>query len=642
MFAAIAWLAAPERNDDIGGAVLSALMLLAALAACIKGSSSLSVQYRRRKIWAEANSKSETLGKARYASIRERLAAKAHDLCAPILAGLCDGLPLNIPAGLHLLVESISGAGKTSGLVVGTIWHAAMNGYSVVVPDAKPELAYLWGEALKKAGFRVAYNNPAGLDADRFEHTDSNPYAALVEAAQSENGQQDVFTLADAMALPLIPERENDQNKFFTLNDRNALIFTSVALAAFEPANCYPAKVHEALVDPERFRELCLIAKDEPNRLEGDLAAIASSFLQKRDMNPEHFESACTGAAHALSSFRRSSSLGKIGQNHETDARDLRNETKPPLITFDIMVPDSLETFAKANALTQTARLQGLRRHREGRKVLFLCDEATNLPVPGIIKDMELMRSFGVTIALFYQSRASLRRVYGEHQAESILSSCAQIFFSVTNTQQAEEISKRLGQHTVKAKNYSFGERGESSSGMGEQGHALAAIDDILSLLRNSAFLFLPGCRPILFEKTPYYEAEPFKHLVGDNPNERHPKSKRTAYKLVYSKDATKLGAPTMLDWGKRLRKALAAEKAANKRPRARAFYFRDFLWVPVVSGLAAFALIVGTPHVIFDYATRADARGEYACTYFGPSGLRFVKQQSPCSTFRFIRFQKP
>ena len=575
LFAVFGLLTLPSARGDLSMGVLSFFLLFCALAGVVKAASSLIIKYRRRKARADSRAQSSTLGAARYARLSERLRAAAHNLNNPILAGLCDGLPLTIPEHLHLLVEAAPGAGKTSGLVTATIYQAVMNGYSCIVPDVKPEMAYLWGRTLEQQGFRVVYNNPAGIGD--FKHTDSNPFAVLVEAAHSECGQEDVFELADAIAYPLIPNTKDDKNKFFVLNERNALIFALVALAVFEPDNLYPAKVLRTLTDPARFNEFVLLARDDEFILDGELAAIASAFKERRERNPEHYESALAGAAHALNAFRPSSRLGKIGRAHEVDPKALRDETKPPMIIFDIIPPDKIETYAKANALTQTARLQALRRHKEGRKVLFLCDEATNISVPGIVKDMELMRGFGVRVALFYQSRASLRRVYGEHEAEAILSVCAQIFFSVTNTAQAEEISKRLGQYTVKSHGHSFAERGEASTSTSEHARVLEGIDDILSLPPNKALLFLPGCRPIKFDKVPYYRVDPFKDLVGDNPNERHAKSRITEYRLVYGKNASNLGPPIMPDWRERLKMARAQERQALKQPKAPPFPHAGF-----------------------------------------------------------------
>ena len=613
-------------------------MSLSALAACIKGSSSLSVQYRRRKILTEARNKSETVGAARFASLFERQQARLHDLKNALLLGTAGSLPLTLPRGRSLAIEAAPGTGKSSCIISLCILQALMTGSSVIIQDVKFEFYHLWAEVLVALGFRVYVNN-LSLNPD-FPHDNSNALQPVIDAAQSEDAQHETFTIAEALARTIIKSDGDAKSKYFVNGDRNVFVAITVALAVLYPERCYPGEVYRTIFHPQAFENLLLEARAS-DALEGDLSAIAAHLLQKRDAAPEHLENFRTGASNALSLFKPSSELGSLGASHDFDVKTIRDPDKPPAVVIDLLPGDGVEVFGPANSLMQTSRIQTLRRHKDSRHVIFLLDEMTNAPAPGLVEAIEMCRSWNIDMVLAFQSQAALVAKYGKQQAESILSSCAEIFFSVTNTQQAEEISKRLGQHTVKTKNYSFGERGESSSGMGEQGHALAAIDDILSLLRNSAFLFLPGCRPILFEKTPYYEAEPFKHLVGDNPNERHPKSKRTAYKLMYGKDATQLGAPTMPDWDKRLRKALAAEKAANKRPRARAFYFRDFLWVPVVSALAAFALIVGTPHVIFDYATRADARGNYACTYFGPSGLRFVKQQSPCSTFRFIRFQK-
>lgn len=633
--AALAWAAWPDAGGYFGQYMFAGLLSVSALGGVVRAFADYRLTMRRRVMKARAKTPSTIHGDANFASVICRMAAGAHDLSAPILAGSCGGLPLNIPKGMSLAVEAAPGSGKTSGVVVASIWHAAMNGYGVCVQDVKPELAYLLGEPLEKAGFRVVYNNPSRIPD--FPHTNSNPLAGLVEAVQSDEAE--AFTLGEALALSLIPDTKNDKNKFFTLNDRGALIFVMIALAVMEPENCYPAQVYRALVDPRRYRELLLLSR-ESDALGGDLSAMAANLLQKEIDNPEHFESARTGAAHALTSFKPSSHLGLVGGEHVFDPKDLRDESKPPCIVFDLIPSDQIDVYGKANALTQTARLQSLRRHREGRPVLFLIDGATNLPVPGIVKDLELTRSFGITVALFYQSFGSLKRTYGEDQAKAILSSCAEVYFSVSSLERANDLSQRIGDRTLKTNSYSFDENSRPSESVGETGRRLLSPDQILSMPRDQGIMLIPGIRPILFKKTPWFEVSPFKHLAGDNPHERHAKSPRTWFTLKYGRNASELGPPILEGAKKRFAAAFKRERLRNRRPKAKRLVLRDFIWLPTLATCAALIWQAGTPHLLLEYSTRPDTRGQYACVYVGLSGLREQVKATPCRNVALVRFQ--
>lgn len=633
--AALAGLAWPSSADYFAQWLLAGCLTAGSVAASAKGTTSLRQRYRRRVAKAAAASRSSSLGDAKFAGLSERSLAGLHDLSAPLLIGLTDGVPTLVPKSRHLAVEAPTGGSKTSGIVVGSIWNACANGFSVAVQDAKPELCFLLGDALTKAGYKVIYNNPAGV-AD-FPHTDSNPFAGVVDVVHDAELCADAITIADALALSLIPEAKADnKNKFFIDLERECLSFTIVALAALFPARCFPAGVLRSILDPGEFRDLCLMAR-ESDLLEGDLAALSSSFLALEIENPEHLSSARSGAKNALSIFKASSRLGKVGANHEFDPTELRTSDRP-VVVFDLARPDILDSFAKVNALTQTARLQALRRCRGPRPVLLLCDEATTLPVPSVVRDLELMRSFNVTIGLFFQSYSSLVRVYGEHNAKSIMASSVQVFMTVNTVERARELSERLGNRTVKTSSFNFSENGAPSSGVGEQARPLLSPDEILALPPGTMLMNVPGLRPIKLEKAPYFEVEPLKSMVGTNPHEDHPPSKKTVLTLNYANDPLSPSPPILPDRKERYACARAIERARNVQPRAKRFLLREFLWVPAALIIAASIFLGGTPHLLLE--SSVSDRTVYRCAYFGPSGFKQIEQAQRCEIVEFIRFQ--
>ncbi len=638
LFAALAWLAWPEQGDYFGQGLLAYFMAMTAVLACAQAFLSIRIRFRRRSARASANVVSGAHGEAAYASLSERTLAGVHDLRNPFLVGLADGLPATVPKTRHLAAGVGTGGGKTSALAVPILFHAAKNGWSVVVSDAKPELAYICGPELERQGFRVIYNDLA--DIGDWKHSDCNPFEPLKEAVRSAENHKSVYTIAEALGSSLVPEPKADnKNKYFILLERDVLVFVQVALAALDPERCYPAGLLRVVSDPRQFRELCLMAQGYDG-FAGDLAAQAASLLQLERENPDHHGSALQGAKNALSIFKASSVFGRMGTRHDYDARQLRDEDGPPTIIFDIMRADALSEYAKANALQQQSRLQSLRKYPEGRNVVLLVDEATNLPVPKIINDIELIRSFNVRIALLYQSEASLRRVYGSEQAEAILSNCAELVFSVSDLKRAEEISKRLGAKTIKTQSHSFDEVGKPSTSIGEVGKSLLSPDEILSLPPGEALMFLPGCRAIRLKRVPYYHVQPFKDWAGENPHERHPRSSYTEYTLVYGKDASQLGPPRFPGARKVKEAVWRMEARRDFVPRVGFFRFRDFIWVPVVA-LTAFAIFqFGTPHLLLEHRYNPRAKALHSCSYIGLSGLQTVRQPVPCESVRFLRFQ--
>ncbi|MEO1490348.1 MAG: TraG/TraD/VirD4 family protein, partial [Pseudomonadota bacterium] len=292
------------------------------------------------------------------------------------------------------------------------------------------------------------------------------------------------------------------------------------------------------------------------------------------------------------------------------------------------------------NALQQTARLQALKRNREGRPVFFLADEGTNLPIPTVIQEIELMRSAKISIALLYQSVSSLIRTYGKEQSESIRSNCAEMYFAVSDFATADEISKRAGDKTIKTRSVGFSGRQSElpSENIGEAGRRLLPPEDILAMDPSEAILLMPGLRPVKVSKLPWFEVEPFKSLAGDNPHERFPKSPVTRLRLDYGRNANELRPPRLPDIEHRRARAMAMEASATKPRRVPLVRARSFLWMPIVAVFAALIASLGTPHVLFEYDRRANHRGEWRCVYFGFGGFKQTRLRTSCPLFHMLR----
>jgi type IV secretion system protein VirD4 len=628
----------PEPGAYFGQHVLAWVLAVAAAAGLSNALSSLRLDYFRRKRRAESETPSGAHGQGRFATVFELLSAGFLDPAGRMLLGQhASGAPVFLPAGLMAACQAITGGGKTSSLAIGAIFHALMTGLSVVVTDLKPEMVHLWADRLRRLGFRVLVNNPAQIDGLPHDG-DMNPFRILIDIMADLARHTEAFLRAESFAQVLIKDAESDKNGgYFKQIDRSYFVFAVLALAAFYPEFCTPAGVQKMLADPRAFKNLLAEAANS-DILQGDLAALARSLMAKAKDNPEHADGGLTGAANALSVFKPSTVLGRVGMDDVISVADLRDADKPPAVIFDIMPADQAEVFARAHALQMTARLAGLKRHREGRGVVLLCDEATNFPVPTIVSDIELMRSFKVTVALFYQSYSSLERVYGKDQAASIRASSAEIYMGVGDLATAEEISRRVGEMTIKSRSYGFGEDGASSLNIGEVGRRVLPPEEILSLDKSAMIVLAPNSRPILLKRTPWFEVEPYKSLAGENPHERHPRSPITRFTLRYGKDASALGAPVVPGLEGLLKRAKQAEAKAARRKIVPLVGLSSLRWVPVVAAAAIVVATRGEPHVLFGYQAFAGLGGGYTCTYFGADGLRAVETPGKCPAFRLIR----
>ena len=76
---------------------------------------------------------------------------------------------------------------------------------------------------------------------------------------------------------------------------------------------------------------------------------------------------------------------------------------------------------------------------------LLLDDLACGDPVPNLGKNLSICRAAGISVEFFLQSKAQLRILYGEREAQIIIDNCdTQIFMSNNDLETAHELSLRL------------------------------------------------------------------------------------------------------------------------------------------------------------------------------------------------------
>jgi len=621
----------PGPDSTFLDRLLPDFLMFVTVIGILRAFAGLRMDYIIRKIEAKAKNPSGKHGKATFARLDERLNAGLHDPAGLAFLGQCEGLPTFLSTG-NLLIEAMQGSGKTSRIIVPTIFHLALTGRGVLVADSKPELVHMLAPTLWERGIRVKINNPSYRDG--LPHDDSNPFRILVDVVADEMQAREAVTIAETLARTLVPDANDGKNKFFTQIDQAVLTTVLLALAVLRPDRCYPAQVWKHLADPELFEDLLFDARDS-EALEGDLATQARALLKKDQTNPEHLESGRTGAANALSAFKPSSTLGRYGADHSFNIEDARDPSQAPLVVFDVMPADQLEVFAKAYELTNTSRLLSLRRHAKGREVVIVADEFTALPIRPIATDVEFIRSFGIRLIAAYQSGASLKRVYGEARTESLKANSAQLYFSVNDLKTAREISERIGDRTIKTESYGFGEQVRPSRNVSEAGRRLVPPEELLAMGRSEAILSVPGMRPVKLNTVPWYEIAPLKDQLGSNPHELHPKSPVTRLRMEYGKDVSELRPPHIpgpQDAIARLRKTCRKRRTSDRVPLVRG---SKLLWVPLCAGLLAVLLTVGTPHVLLTYR---QVRGADAfCGYVGIGGMQIVRARRGCQAVEWL-----
>ena len=632
------WLAMearPAPGDYIGQYPLFAVLVMACLMGGALALRGFRNRYERRKLLAAAKRKTGTLGDARFASVLDLHDAGLTDPVSGHLLCLVKGVPIFAPPATHFCMAGPPGSGKSTASAVMFIVHLAMSGSSVYVTDIKPELSLLVGKELARRGFRVRYWNQAGLAG--LAHTDENPFQVLVEEGADDKLKSRILTTADGFAFQITPEPDDDgKHRFFRDLERGLFVTLITALAMLDPAACIPSCLWAHLSDPKACEALLREAAAS-DVLYGDLAAMARGYLELIESNPEHYHGARQGLAQNLSMFRPSSDLGLMGTAHAVSAADMRDESSAPVIHFDIVPVDALETYGKAVALLQYARLSVLKRVA-GRPVSFCLDEATNMPLRGLAKEITLLRSRKIVLALLYQSLSELKRVFGEKTAATITGNATEQFLQVSDLDTAEMISKRIGEHTVKTTGTSMGLKdGAASRSTSEHAKRLMPPDEVLNMGQDETLIFIPGMRPIRGQKVPFYHIDPVKHWPGDDAHETHPVSRITALAIHYAKSAHALVPPIIAGHKAKLKAALKKELGQAKPARVRLIERRSFLWAPILASFFWFVQMIGAPYLIYEYSTRPSASGQSQCVYMSWRGFEQRRVAGTCPLIAFF-----
>lgn len=167
-------------------------------------------------------------------------------------------------------------------------------------------------------------------------------------------------------------------------------------------------------------------------------------------------------------------------------------------------------------AFMQAAKVPG------NRKLHFLCDEFTNSPLQALTEDLTTLRGYGGRVLLACQAMSEIVRKFGAEAAKTISSVCTiKQFFGVSDPEEAEKLSKLLGQSVHVAPAYSFsGSDDKVGASLDDKGRSLMTADDILAMPRDLQIILIDGMRPILARKLYQNEIAPICEMLDPNPLE--------------------------------------------------------------------------------------------------------------------------
>ena len=169
--------------------------------------------------------------------------------------------------------------------------------------------------------------------------------------------------------------------------------------------------------------------------------------------------------------------------------------------------------------------IKKLMRTENSRPVFLVLDEFTSTPLgQDFVNDLTVYRGFDIHCHFFVQARSEIERVYGKLAAQTIFSQCEfKQFFGCSSLEEANDLSKLIGQHTVKAESIGTDRTSpwtDLQNSISEVARDLYRPEELLRIPRENQFLIIDGMQPVYCQKLPYNQVSPWWHWLGDNPLE--------------------------------------------------------------------------------------------------------------------------
>lgn len=368
----------------------------------------------------------------------------------------------------HTLTIGATRCGKTRHLVLPSIGATALAGESMVISDPKSELFLYTGPFLERLGYEVIL-----LD---FSHPEKsaryNFLQPVLDAVYMGNLSGAVQEARDIAQL-LVPEKENANTDPLWPNGERAIVTVAILAAALE----FERPEWQNLDNAREFLAKMCAPKQTP---EGETVPLTAYLRSLPEESP--LRSAMAVAKIAPEKMRGSfytSALTTLNLFADPGIHDMTAVTEfDHLATGDrkraifLILPDSRSTYYPLASLFVFQQYQLLVKRadenggRLPRRVEFFLDEFGNfVRIPDMDKAITVGGGRGIRFHLVVQDDTQIYEKYGDKLGKTMLSNCETwVYLQSDNTDTMEEVSKKLGNYTVKSPSLSASTGGQSSA----------------------------------------------------------------------------------------------------------------------------------------------------------------------------------
>lgn len=330
----------------------------------------------------------------------------------------------------HVLVSGGSGSGKSSNVVIPTVysWDDPM-----FVIDIKSEVSAAYEKSGNKRPF-IKFDplNENCLKYDPFENI-------------RKLNQENIVSLITEIAYSIIPDENTQSDSFWIESERNLLIGSLIHYyyIGYDFSTAIYAIQTTAL----------LTLLDEIEEQENQYAIMFVKNMRK--IKIEILSSIATGLSNKIMIFATDPFISRVfGKDDDGvcfDWSDIETHN-----IFICIPADKIETWSAVIRIMTNQLFRYLDRRpekhsekgKDQKQILLLLDEFASIGKLNIIKPLSTIRSKSVTIALFIQSIAQLDYIYGADARKIIVDNCGyKVFLKAQDVDTQNYMSDAVGSY---------------------------------------------------------------------------------------------------------------------------------------------------------------------------------------------------
>ena len=386
----------------------------------------------------------------------------------------------------HMLVVSPSGGGKSTTVAIPSGLNIIRHGGSLVCHDPSGEIM----QYLLPYAHQSQYNS---LILNMADSTCSDGWNPLKRA----RSMSDYMKICSALVRNSLGKAKGD-SAFWNNSAVNFLALMTAVVKTLEPQYHTMANVKQLvelfLLNPETIdvlvsrcdenivQEYKIILKQDPRVMTNVISTCRSAMNLWLD---DHLR--------VMTSF---------------DSINMESFTKEKTILFIRTSTSDMHFYSVLTSLFMEQMFGSMMSRlpkRQDRFVYFILDEASSLYLDDTLQlALSNLRKFGGAIQIFLQDKNQLKHLYGQAQAEAIISNTyCKVYFNGMPIDVCRELEQSLGKWQFEGKDGKM------------QTRALLTADEIQCMEENRTLVFCTGKRACYAEMHPFYRNMRYKRLTS-------------------------------------------------------------------------------------------------------------------------------